>query len=179
MKRLCLVVALLLVTAAVGFTQTATVNGVVTDSSQAVIAGASVTITNLDTGLRREAHTNETGSYTFTLLPVGRYKVDAAESGFSTQSHPEVKLDVEQVVRLDFILKPGAVPETVEVVAAAALLDSETSTLGQVISNKSIVEMLLNGRNYLGLATLTAGTAPNVGGRTQSEGGFASGGAYS
>jgi Carboxypeptidase regulatory-like domain/TonB dependent receptor len=179
MKRLCFVVTLLLGAGAIGFAQTATVNGQVTDSSQAVIAGASVTITNLDTGLRREAHTNETGSYTFTLLPVGRYKVDAAVSGFSTQSHPEVKLDVEQVVRLDFTLKPGAVSETVEVAASAALLDSETATVGQVISNKSIVEMPLNGRNYLGLATLTAGTAPNVGGRTQPEGGFATGGAHS
>jgi len=179
MKRLCFVLTLLLGAAANGFAQTATVNGQVTDSSQAVISGASVTITNLDTGLRREAHTNETGSYTFTLLPVGRYKVDAAVSGFSPQSHPEVKLDVEQVVRLDFTLKPGVVSETVNVAASAALLDSETSTVGQVIFNKSIVEMPLNGRNYLGLATLTAGTAPNVGGRTQSEGGFATGGAHS
>ena len=179
MKRHCFVVTLLLGAGAIGFAQTATVNGQVTDSSQAVIAGASVIITNLDTGLRREAHTNETGSYTFTLLPVGRYKVDAAVSGFSTQSHPEVKLDVEQVVRLDFTLKPGAITETVEVAASAALLDSETSTVGQVISNKSIVEMPLNGRNYLSLATLTAGTAPNVGGRTQTEGGFAAGGAHS
>ena len=95
------------------------------------------------------------------------------------QSRPEVKLDVDQVVRLDFILKPGALSETVEVSASAALLDSETATVGQVISNKSIVEMPLNGRNYLNLATLTAGTSPSVGGRTQSEGGFVAGGAHS
>src|SRR5277367_308080 len=109
MKKLCLVVTLFLGAAAIGFAQTATVNGVVTDSSQAVVAGASVTITNLDTGLRREARTNEAGGYTFTLLPVGRYKVDAVVPGFSPQSHPEVKLDVEQVARIDFSLKPGAV----------------------------------------------------------------------
>ena len=95
------------------------------------------------------------------------------------QSRPEVKLDVDQVVRLDFILKPGALSETVEVSASAALLDSETATVGQVISNKSIVEMPLNGRNYLNLATLTAGTSPSVGGRTQSEGGSVAGGAHS
>ncbi len=178
MRKPCLVVSLLLGAAVIGFAQTATVNGVVADSSQAVIAGASVTITNLDTGLRREAHTNETGSYTFPLLPVGRYRVEAAVSGFSPQSHPEVKLDVEQVVRLDFTLKPGAVSETVDVASSAALLDSETSTVGQVISNKSIVEMPLNGRNYLNLAALTAGTAPDVGGRTQTEGGFVTGGAH-
>ena len=95
------------------------------------------------------------------------------------QFRPEVKLDVDQVVRLDFILKPGALSETVEVSASAALLDSETATVGQVISNKSIVEMPLNGRNYLNLATLTAGTSPSVGGRTQSEGGSVAGGAHS
>jgi hypothetical protein len=177
-KRLSAIV-LLLAPCAVSFAQTATVNGVVTDSSQAVISSATVSITNLETGLRRDTHTNETGNYTFTLLPVGRYKLSAAMPGFSTQSLPEVKLDVDQVVRLDFALKPGAITETVEVSAAAALLDSETSTVGQVISNKSIVEMPLNGRNYLSLATLTAGTAPNPGGRTAAEGGFVTGGAHS
>ncbi|HLJ16425.1 MAG TPA: carboxypeptidase regulatory-like domain-containing protein [Bryobacteraceae bacterium] len=173
--RLLVFSALVLVPA---FAQTATVDGIVTDSSQAVIAGALVTITNLDTGLRREAHTNQTGNYTFTQLPIGRYKVDASMAGFSTESRPELKLDVDQVVRLDFTLKPGTLNETVEVSAAAALLDSETATVGQVISNKSIVEMPLNGRNYLSLAALTAGTAPDVGGRTESEGGFAAGGAH-
>lgn len=164
--------------AVAGFAQTAAVNGVVTDSSHAVIAGATVSITNIETALSRETHTNETGNYTFTLLPVGRYKLSAAMAGFNTQSLPEVKLDVDQVVRLDFTLKLGTLNETVQVSASAALLDSETSTVGQVISNKSIVEMPLNGRNYLSLATLTAGTAPDVGGRTRDEGGFVSGGAH-
>src|SRR5215472_12610318 len=120
-KRLFLSI-LLPAFAAIGFAQTATVNGVVTDSSQAVISNATVSITNLDTGLRSDTRTNGTGNYTFTLLPVGRYRLSAAMSGFSTQSLPEVKLDVDQVVRLDFALKPGALSETVEVSAAAALL---------------------------------------------------------
>src|ERR1041385_3849865 len=161
------------------FGQTATINGVVTDSSQAVIVGANISITNLETGLRRDVLTNEAGNYTFTLLPVGRYRVEAGMSGFTTQSRPELQLDVDQVVRLDFTLKPGALTETVEVSASAALLDSDTATVGQVISNKSIVEMPLNGRNYLSLATLTAGTAVNPGGRTASEGGFITAGAHS
>src|ERR1700674_4840808 len=103
-KRLCAV--MLLAAGAVSFAQTATVNGVVTDSSQAVISSATVSITNLETGLRRDTHTNETVNYTFTLLPVGRYRLSAAMPGFSTQSLLEVKLDVDQVVRLDFVLKP-------------------------------------------------------------------------
>src|ERR1700736_6038539 len=141
MSKTQCVIMLLLTTGAVSSAQTATVNGVVTDSSQAVIASATVSITNLETGIRRDTRTNETGNYTFTLLPVGRYKFSVAMPGFSTQSLPEVKVDVDQVVRLDFALKPGALTETVEVSASAALLDSETSTVGQVISNKSIVEM--------------------------------------
>ena len=170
--------AIFLSTIAIAYSQSATLTGVVTDASEALVAGARISVVNLETGLRREMLTNESGAYTFTLLPVGRYRVDAARDGFAQQSRPELKLDVDQSVRLDFKLRLGAVAETVEVTAAAALLDSETATVGQVISNKSIVEMPLNGRNYLSLATLTAGTSPDVGGRTQSEGGFAAGGAH-
>ena len=158
--------------------QTATVNGVVTDTSDAVIAGAHLEISNLDTGLRRETETNDAGAFSFNLLPVGRYKLSAAHPGFGASERPEIKLDVDQVARIDFKLKPGAVTETVLVTAAAALLDSETSTVGQVISNKNIVELPLNGRNYLNLASLTAGTAPSVGGRTSAEGGFVAGGQH-
>jgi hypothetical protein len=176
--RAPLIVTTMLATAVAAFAQTASINGVVTDSSQAVVVGAKITVTNLETGLRSEAQTNETGNYSINLLPVGRYKVEASMSGFNSQSRPELKLDVDQVARLDFTLKPGNLVETVEVSAAAALLDSETATVGQVISNRAITEMPLNGRNYLNLATLTAGTSPDVGGRPQSEGGFVSGGAH-
>ncbi|HEY3837801.1 MAG TPA: carboxypeptidase regulatory-like domain-containing protein [Bryobacteraceae bacterium] len=169
---------LFVITSITAWGQTATISGIVTDSSHAVIAHANVTVVNLETGLRRETQTNDTGNYNFSLLPIGKYRVDATMNGFSSQSRPELQLDVDQAVRLDFTLTPGALKETVEVTAAAELLDSDTSTVGQVISNKSITEMPLNGRNYLNLATLTAGTAPDVGGRTQSEGGFISGGAH-
>ena len=176
--KLILRFAIFFGTIAICYSQSATLTGVVTDSSEALVAGARISVVNLETGLRRDMLTNDAGAYTFTLLPVGRYRVDAVRDGFAPQSRPELKLDVDQSVRLDFKLRLGAVAETVEVTAAAALLDSETATVGQVISNKSIVEMPLNGRNYLSLATLTAGTSPDVGGRTQSEGGFAAGGAH-
>jgi hypothetical protein len=169
---------LILAAAPICFAQTATVNGIVTDTSDAIIVGARLEVQNLDTGLRRETQTNDTGAFSFTLLPVGRYKITASSAGFGASERPELKLDVDQVARLDFKLKPGAVNESVQVTAAAALLDSETSTVGQVISNKNIVELPLNGRNYLSLASLTAGTAPSVGGRTASEGGFVAGGQH-
>ena len=160
------------------FAQTAAVNGIVTDASDAVIVGAKLEIQNLETGLRREALTNEAGAFSFNLLPVGRYRITATHAGFGASERPELKLDVDQVARIDFKLKPGSVNESVQVTAAAALLDSETSTVGQVISNKNIVELPLNGRNYLNLASLTAGTAPSVGGRTAAEGGFVAGGQH-
>src|SRR5712692_3018074 len=160
------------------FAQTATVNGIVTDASDAVIVGAQLAISNLETGLRREAQSNESGAFSFNLLPVGRYKISASHAGFGASERPEIKLDVDQVARIDFKLKPGAVTDSVQVTASATLLDSETSTVGQVISNKNIVELPLNGRNYLNLASLTAGTAPSVGGRTSAEGGFVAGGQH-
>src|SRR5262245_19589031 len=160
------------------FGQTATVNGIVTDTSEALIVGARIEIHNLETGLRRDTLANDAGAFSFNFLPVGRYRIAASHAGFGASDRPEIKLDVDQVARIDFKLKPGAVTETVLVTAAAALLDSETSTVGQVISNKNIVELPLNGRNYLNLASLTAGTAPSVGGRTAAEGGFVAAGQH-
>ena len=127
--------------------QTGSIQGIVKDQTDAMIVGARVTVTNIETGFRREAPINEAGFYTLPTLPVGRYKLSATQQGFSIAEVPEVKLDVNQIARIDFMLKPGAITESVSVSASAALLDSETSTVAQVIDNKRIVELPLNGRN--------------------------------
>lgn len=158
--------------------QAGSVQGIVKDPSEAVIPNASVSVTNLDTGLRREANTNESGFYSIPTLPVGRYKVNAVHQGFSSAEVAELKLDVGQVARLDFVLRPGTLSESINVTATAALLDSETATVGQVIDNKRIVELPLNGRNYLELARLTTGAAPARGSRPASEGVFAAAGQH-
>ena len=150
--------------------QTAGINGVVTDSTQALVPGARITITSLETGLRREVETNEVGYYSIPLLPIGRYRATASKEGFGPAEWPEFKLDVQQVARIDFTIKPGALSESVSVSATAALLDSETTSVGQVIDNKRIVEMPLNGRNYLQLAQLAAGVVPQVGKNDPDEG---------
>ena len=175
--RAFLRVVLALATLSICFGQTATVNGIVTDTTDAVIVGARLEIANLETGLRREALTNDSGAFSFNLLPVGRYKLSAAHPGFGASERPEIKLDVDQVARIDFKLKPGAVTESVQVTAAAALLDSETSTVGQVISNKNIVEMPLNGRNYLDLGELDRRHGALGRRQDAAEGGFVAGGA--
>jgi len=158
--------------------QTGAIQGVVQDQSEAAIVGARVVVVNLDTGLRRETTTNETGFYTAPSLPVGWYKVTATAPGLAAAEVPKLKLDVNQTARIDFSLKPGAVTESIYVTAAAALLDSETSTVGQVIENKRIVEMPLNGRNYLELARLAAGTTAARGSRPEGEGVFSAGGQH-
>jgi hypothetical protein len=86
-----------LVAATAAFAQTATVNGIVTDSTDAIIVGARLEVTNLDTGLRREAETNDAGAFSFNLLPVGRYRITANANGFGPSERPEIKLDVDQV----------------------------------------------------------------------------------
>src|SRR5689334_14791552 len=99
-------VVLLLAAASVSYAQTATISGIVTDTTDAIIVGARLEVQNLDTGLRRDAQTNDAGAFSFNLLPVGRYKIVASSAGFGSSERPELKLDVDQVARIDFKLKP-------------------------------------------------------------------------
>src|SRR5262249_47616790 len=101
----------LLLAAAPLCAQTASIQGIVKDQSEGAVVGAQVTVTNLETGLRRETTSNETGLYTFPTLPVGRYKLKATTQGFSVEEITAMKLDVGQTARVDFTLKPGAVTE--------------------------------------------------------------------
>ena len=140
------------------FAQTsAGVNGVILDSSGATMPDTQVTITNLDTGAKREATTNESGGYQFALLQPGRYSIAARRQGFKRVSRDGLQLEVNQVARVDFSLEPGAVSETIEVEASAALLESNTSAVGQVIETKAVSDLPLNGRNFVQLAILGPG----------------------
>jgi Carboxypeptidase regulatory-like domain/TonB dependent receptor-like, beta-barrel len=175
MKRaitLTLLMCLLCLPALAQVTGVATLQGVVTDGSDAALANAEVTVTNLDTGVAFKATTNEAGLYRVPALNPGRYSVEAKANGFAAARVNETRLEVGQTARLDFSLKVGAVSETVEVTSQATLLNSETTDVGQVIDGKRIVEMPLNGRNYLQLAQLTAGVLPAGNSRTTDEGGF-------
>jgi hypothetical protein len=153
-------------------TGVATIQGVVTDNSGAVVVGAKVSVTNPATGVALKTATNEDGLYRMSGFNPGRYNVEVEGSGFAPTRVTEVRLEVGQTLRLDVTLKPGSVTETVEVTAQATLLNSETTDVGQVIDGKRIVEMPLNGRNYLQLAQLTAGVLPAGNSRTSDEGGF-------
>lgn len=156
--------------------QSSAIQGIVTDASKAVIAGANVTITNVETSVARNATTNNDGFYSVPLLEPGRFRINVASPGFSAQKVNEVKLETGQTARLDFELKPGNVVESIEVSSSAVIINSETSEVGQVIDSKRILEMPLNGRNYLQLALFTTGVLPggnaNAGSRARGEGAF-------
>ncbi len=168
MKRgvwLCtLVVGLSVVSLGVspGFAQSAAgrLVGTVQDQQGAVLVGATVVVTNLETQLKRRTVTDHAGSYIVPELPPGWYSISVSHRGFKTATVPRVELQVNQKVRLDFTLAVGEVAESLTVQSTEVHLETETASLGQVIDEKKIEDLPLNGRNFLQLATLAAGSVP-------------------
>ena len=134
------------------------ITGEVTDASGGTVVGAVVTVTNPQTNFTRGATTNTVGNYVFPALLPGVYNVRVEAKGFQAEIRSGVELQVQQTARIDFQLRVGAVAETIEVVGGAPLLNTENATVGTVIENKRIVELPLNGRNFLQLVALS----PNV-----------------
>jgi hypothetical protein len=136
---------------------TASLKGIVTDSSGAVLPGARVALTSLETGAAHEAVTSDFGAFEFTALPPGFYHLVTSKAGFAQVTNEGIRLEVNQVARLDVSMHPGAVNENVEVTASAALLEPNTSQVGQVIDTKAVSDLPLNGRNFAQLAILGTG----------------------
>jgi hypothetical protein len=151
---LCLLLASL---PAAAQSTTQAIQGLVTDTTGAVVAGARITITNIQTGVTRSVETNQTGNYNFPLVPVGNYNVRSELDGFRTETVTNLRVDTGSQVRQDFRLQIGAVTETIEVAASAVTLETENATLGAVIENRRIIELPLNGRNVQNLAVLVPG----------------------
>ena len=135
-----------------------TITGEVKDSSGAIVPGATVTVTNTATNVARNTQTNESGLYNFPALVPGNYTVKVESAGFRTAIRSGIELQIQQTARLDFALDVGQVTETVDVSGQAALLATEDATVGTVIENRRIVELPLNGRDFLQLVALS----PNV-----------------
>jgi len=131
------------------------ISGTVTDPSGAVIAGAKVTVTNTATNVAREVETNVQGSYSVPFLNPGVYSLQAELEGFKTATVSDRVLEVGDVQRVDFIMEIGAVTEIVEVQAGAQMLQTSDTSLGTVIDQARIVELPINGRNYLNLVKLS------------------------
>ena len=140
------------------FAQTlGTITGEVKDASGAVVPGATVTATNNGTNATREVQSTEAGLYSFPAMQPGTYTVKAELQGFQTATRT-AELHVEQTLRVDFSLAIGTLSETAEVTGVAPLITTENATVGTVIENRRIVELPLNGRNFLQLVALS----PNV-----------------
>lgn len=156
-----LLVALLtlaLVPANVLFAQaTAQLVGAVTDNTGAAVPGVDITVTSIATGVERKITTNDAGSYTLPFLPPGEYRIVVQKQGFQRIQRDTFRLEVNQTARLDFALTIGSVTETVEVVGAAPLIESDSSAIGQVVEKKAIEDLPLNGRNFVQLAVLGPG----------------------
>src|SRR5437660_24824 len=140
---------------------TGSISGTVTDPSGAAIANATVILKNANTGLERRVQTNSAGDYQFLALPVGEnYSVRAEMAGFRAAVQTMIKLEVNQKYRADFKLAVGAITQTVEVTGAASQVDTTSTQLGDVIGQKKMTTLPLNGRSYLDLLGLQAGVVP-------------------
>jgi hypothetical protein len=155
----CCIIALIFVFASAGSLSAQTfgnISGHVADSTGAVIPGANITLTNVGTAGVRTTITTESGDYTFTAVPVGVYNIQATHTGFKTAASNNVALQIQQSLRLDFTLEVGAVTDSIEVSATAALLQAENATIGTVVENKAVNELPLNGRNFFSLVALSS-----------------------
>jgi len=149
-------------------TTTGTFLGFVTDSSGAVLNGAKVTVTNEATGFTRTVTTSSSGEYVVAQLPVGRYRLTFEASNFKQRAIKGVVLELDQKAKIDVTLEVGQITEVItsDDANSAPLTRTETAEAGEVIENKRIVELPLNGRLFLQLAQLTPGVTEN------SRGGF-------
>jgi carboxypeptidase family protein/TonB-dependent receptor-like protein len=153
------------ITSAFAQTYTATVTGTVTDPQGAAIAGVKVVATNQGTKLEYTAQTGASGVYTVPFLPVGVYMLTVESTGFKKLVSNEIKLEINQTARIDLQLQVGGVNEVVNVQDVATVLQTESVTVGNVISGSTTTNLPLNGRNFQQLALLLPGAVtPNPGG---------------
>ena len=141
---------------------TGALTGRITDPSGAAVAGATVTATNAGTAQMRTAMTGADGTYTFSLLPPGNYRVKIEATGFETVDIPSITVLVTETAALDRVLAVGATTQTVTVESAVEAVQTTSAALGQVLTTRSVVELPLNTRNYTNLLTFSAGASANV-----------------
>jgi len=138
--------------------------GSISDQTGAAVVGAQVTITDVQHGTSRSLVTTQTGDYVAPDLPAGSYKVRAEAKGFKTIERVNIELEVGKDARIDLVLSPGLVSETLVIEEDAPLVDATSATLGGTLSNKEINDLPLNGRNYENLLQLRPGVMRYPGG---------------
>ena len=136
------------------------ISGVVSDNTGASVGGCAVTLTNLDTAESDKITSDASGNYSFPNIAPGRYKLQAEKSGFKIFVQEPIVVEIESGFKIDIALAVGAATETVEVTAQTPLLQPETNSLGQVIDQRSVTDLPLNGRNPIALTQLVPGVVP-------------------
>ncbi len=167
------VLSLLMAAGAFAQIETARITGTVSDSSGAVIPGAKITFNHVATGQITEVEAGADGRYVSMPLRIGGYQVGVEAPGFKRFERSGVVLQLQETALVDVIMELGAVTEVIDVTADAPLLETTEATQGQVIDNTRIVEMPLNGRDYIQLALMGAGAQRSIGGRFE---GYSAGG---
>jgi hypothetical protein len=140
---------------------TGSITGIVRDPSGAVVQNAEINITNAATGISVALQSNGDGLYSTPNLKSGVYNVSASASGFSTVTRSGIEVHLQDRVTVDFELPLGQTSNSVSVESSVTALETETSSLGQVVEERAIKNLPLNGRNYIQLATLAAGASPS------------------
>jgi Carboxypeptidase regulatory-like domain/TonB dependent receptor-like, beta-barrel len=148
---------------------TGSILGVVRDRTNAVIVGARVTATNVETNLSKTVPSGSDGTYRILALPAGTYKVTAEASGFQMYTATGIDLKVNDQLRVDITLEVGSVQNQISVEAAAVQVETESTQLGDVIEAKKMLALPLNGRSYLDLLGLQAGVVPVTSGSIQQD----------
>lgn len=136
----------------------ASLNGTVTDPTGAAIPNAKVTATNQATGVASSTQSDQAGAYLFPALPIGVYRIDVSATNFQSAAISNLKLEVATAVTQNVQLKVGEATEKIEIVADAAIIDTATNSMSQVINDKTVQDIPLNGRHFTDLSLLTPGT---------------------
>ena len=140
---------------------TGTILGNVTDSSGGAVPGATVTATNVDTQFARDTITDESGQYALRLLPLGNYKIDVSLTGFKTFSQTGILLEVGRNARIDAVIEPGSVAESVSVVGDAPLVDTTSASLSRSVNQNEVLNLPLVNRDLYSLLNMTGGVTSN------------------
>ena len=150
----------------------ATIVGTITDQSGAVMAGVPVVVTNVNTNIRTSAVTDESGNYQMPNLQPGVYQIEVQSPGFKRFVRQNVPLEIDRQLRLNAVLEPGAVTESVNVTAEAPLVQTETGSLSTTMQTRQVASLPLLGRNPQDLKALIPGVARNRDGDVVAQGGM-------
>lgn len=153
----CFIVVLLFITSTAAQSPNGTVSGIVLDPSGGVIAGADIIIVNDATGLQYSGKTNSEGIYVVPNLPPGAYRIQVSKIGFKTLIKPDIILNVQDALAINFTLPLGAVMETVTIVGGAPLVNTQSAAVSTVIDRQFVENLPLNGRSFNTLLQLTPG----------------------